>query len=231
MSIDNFSAVMLISYLLFLDRRWLDRLLHTRSAPPATMPLRARNVITVAAVLPALLLVVWWNASTIRIHGHDLMPQPAGVARSSVQLLGIWQGWNLFSPRPSTDDGWLTAVGRFEDGRKIDLLTGKPESARMRRFFIGPDMRWKKYESNLVDGPTAHFLQAALGQSLCVGPAEQLDKLGHRLYTVRLRWWSRSTPGWREAGGPYTPELIWLQLCYCDPLSHPPPSRKQPLPL
>jgi hypothetical protein len=203
---------MVISYLLLLDRRWLDRF----TAPPTlveSIDLRRRDVLTAALVIPALALAVWWNLATFTVHGRRVVDFPPALLNSTVQATGIWQAWNLFSPEPLHRDGWITAVGRFEDGRVIDLMTQKPETAQMRRYFVGPELRRKKYENYLLEAGTGGPLLFQLAASLCRRENARQPP-GRRLATVRIRWWYRQTPSWGEQPEPYAPETIWRHWCY-----------------
>ena len=38
------------------------------------------------------------------------------------KLLRLDQRWNLFAPRPFTDDGWDIIEGHLSDGRRVDLF-------------------------------------------------------------------------------------------------------------
>lgn len=50
---------------------------------------------------------------------HDVMV-------AVIQYPRLFQGWNMFSPNPITEDGVLTVDAITRDGRHIDPLTGKP---------------------------------------------------------------------------------------------------------
>lgn len=74
-----------------------------------------------------------------------------GYGRST----GMMQNWTLFAPKPVLQDGWFVVEGDRDDGRTIDLLTGKPvtyakpdpvcdqfKNQRWRRIFQNLWLRW-----------------------------------------------------------------------------------------
>jgi hypothetical protein len=66
-------------------------------------------------------LVVWWNLATLPVAANLPKPQPA---RAVVEVLRLDQRWNLFAPRPMTDDGWYVVPGALENGDLVDVYRG-----------------------------------------------------------------------------------------------------------
>lgn len=107
----------------------------------------------VAAV--ALTAVVMWNAQTI---GGRLSPDFPRLIKNhdivqGMQVLRLTQSWEVFSPHPSSKDGWLMVVATLHDGSQVDLFRGgrpvdwtKPEHVAD----IYTNTRWTKYSDNLT---------------------------------------------------------------------------------
>lgn len=70
-----------------------------------------------ARTVPALAigLVAFWLSG---------LPRPDVVSRL-VRMVGLAQGWKLFTP-PANTSGWIVAPARRADGTKIDALSGRP---------------------------------------------------------------------------------------------------------
>lgn len=224
MAIDNFSIVMLASYCLLLDRRWLDAVERWLSArqwrrgPPRAEPLRPApqrlgvgEALTALVVVPALALVVWWNLDTVRWTRSTLVGPLPRIVTAPVRTLGLWQEWNMFSPRPISADGWITVPARYENGRALDLLTGKPEAGRIHRYLVGPSMRWRKYTSNLARLRSAVLLRD-LAASWCRGENRGVPR-GRRLSTLEIRWWWRPVGADGRPVGRYLPVVLWRHWC------------------
>lgn len=60
-----------------------------------------------AEFAPALKNMPWWDAMS-----------------APVKALRLDQHWNLFAPRPYTDDGWDITEGHLQDGRAVDMYRG-----------------------------------------------------------------------------------------------------------
>jgi Vitamin K-dependent gamma-carboxylase len=93
-----------------------------------------------AAIFTVLVLLA--NVTTLRM---DLpFPPLLGL---SLRLTGLYQSWDMFSPDPAPDDGWILVVGRRGDGGEEDLLHGGPVSwakpAEVSSTF--PNFRWANY--------------------------------------------------------------------------------------
>lgn len=173
--------------------------------------LRALGALPLAALMA---VIVWWNLATVERGGVQIVGDVSGLPRVVVQYSGLWQGWNMFAPYPTTVDGWIVIPGVFEDGTTFDLRTGEPVSDEMVRYFFGPQMRWKKYESNLSRGDYDPLL-SAWGSYYCrryntgMGLPE-----GERLATLEIHFLYRRSHAPGEPVNPLEDELLWKHWCY-----------------
>jgi predicted DCC family thiol-disulfide oxidoreductase YuxK len=95
-----------------------------------------------------LLYVFLWNIGSVPNSRFKMSER----VRSIGELLGLAQGWTMFTPYPLKDDGWYVIPGKLKNGRQVDLFRNgeeitwaKPElvSATYKNF------RWQKYMMNL----------------------------------------------------------------------------------
>lgn len=176
----------------------------------------AAGRIAFTAVLAMLMaFLVWWNLTTVK--NGDESITPAGVPeipRRTIQLLGIWQAWDMFSPYPSTLDGWMVTPGQFEDGTSIDLRTGERLSLDFRRWYAGPGVRWKKYESNLSRNDYEPLLRA-WGSYYCYRYNTEM-KLpeGQRLATLEIHFYQIRSHAPGEPRSPIEDRMLWKHWCY-----------------
>jgi hypothetical protein len=114
----------------------------------------------VVAVLGSVLLavVVWENLRTLP--AAKGLPSPAPL-RAVVQVLRLDQRWNLFAPRPMTDDGWFVVPGALEGGELVDVFRGGSPvrlvelDERSKPADVSAELggyRWRKYLQNLRRG-------------------------------------------------------------------------------
>jgi len=203
MSIPNFSLVMCVSYLLFLPapvaplagRRW---------------PRRLGRLALAGLLLPLMGGVVWWNLAGLERDEKPFVPPPSGVMRGLVHYTGLWQFWGMFSPYPTPFDGWFRLEGQFQDGTRLDLLTGRPPSEAQTRWFWGPEERYKKYIENVQRLRPAPLL-GAWGAYSCREAAARPE--GSRLMTVEIWWVYRRVHPPGGARRPLEYERLWLHWC------------------
>ena len=133
---------------------------------------------------------------------------------NTVKFVGLWQRWNLFAPYPRTTDGWIVAPGKFEDNTTFDLRTGDPVVDDMQRWYWGPNVRWKKYESNM-SRKNYHPLKFAWGARYCRYYNVQLDMgKGKRLATLELQYRYRRSHEPGSELNPYETRVLWKHWCY-----------------
>ena len=96
------------------------------------------------ATASALVVVLAWNAATLSAaHGRlDMRPLVAPL----VGAANLKQYWRMFAPSPYYDDFWYVIPALARDGRREDLLSGRPVALRPPRD--GPNRyggyRWRK---------------------------------------------------------------------------------------
>lgn len=158
----------------FLEKKILSRFqffFRTKEEPRMVpyLPSTGANLVTLFFIL----YVVLWNFKSLQPDRYEAMvPEPLLPIGYALRLD---QKWKLFSPYPSTEQGWYVLVGTLFDGTEIDLLQGsgsvnweKPEQI----YSIYPGHRWRKYFSLLLSETYAE----------------------HRLYYVQYlcRFWNES---------------------------------------
>jgi hypothetical protein len=128
----------------------------------------------------------------------------------------MWQAWDMFSPYPSTQDGWIVVPGRFEDGTTFDLSTGLPLTQEYHDALFGPSVRWKKYESNLTRNNYDTLLEAWGGYYCDLYNNKGALAVDHRLATLEIRYYSTRSHAPGEPPNPLTDELLWKHWCYAE---------------
>lgn len=113
--------------------------------------------------LALLAYVVMWNFRGLpddlksKLSWKWEMPQSWNVLTKVIRLD---QRWSMFAPIPMTGDGWYVMPAKLVDGRRIDLLTGKPvtweKPALVSAQYI--DQRWRKWMENMTWAPSANLL-------------------------------------------------------------------------
>jgi hypothetical protein len=158
MRVGVFSVVLPLSYLVFVDAKWLDSLPRLgRLAPTArTSPSRFPPALVVLLSLQVFLIVVDQGYTRAE------RTEPRGL-RVEMLLSGLWQHWNVFAPDPPAMRMFFRAPGVRTDGTDVDVLTeAAPWLLPDRRFLYS---RWYKYRSNLENGDPA--ILRPFGQYVC----------------------------------------------------------------
>jgi hypothetical protein len=162
----------------------------------------------VAALL--LLYVVLLNLSNLPAQRYGALLPPA--TNWLAETLALHQRWDMFAPRPPTDDGWPVAAARTAGGAVVDAWREIPlDLTRPARFAtVYGDSRWTKYLTNLRH-PSYVFHRRLFGSFLCrrwnaahTGP----DRL-ERLTLVYML--ERTVPPDREL--PAEPLVLFAQAC------------------
>lgn len=89
----------------------------------------------------AVLMMLWWNLGSV-------WPEPFAVrgwSRRAAIFVRLDQYWDMFAPKPFTDDGWHVLSAETVDGRTIDLFRG------------GAPRRWAKPEDLSIYYPSEHW--------------------------------------------------------------------------
>lgn len=161
-----------------------------------------------------MLLVIRWNLTSVHKNNQPLMAELQGVPQAIVQYTGLWQSWNMFSPYPSTVDGWVQIPGVFEDGTRYDLLTEAPLNNKMKRWYFGPGMRWKKYEENLNSSALVALLKAWGGYYCRIYNTDQALPEGERLATLEIHFVWRSSHAPNQPKNDWQTRILWKHWCY-----------------
>jgi len=107
-----------------------------------------------AVVSVAMAMVLTWNLQTF---GNRLFSNfPRLLVNESIiegmRVMKLTQNWEVFSPHPSTRDGWLMVVATLRDGSVVDLFRdGRPVDWTKPEHVadVYQHTRWTKYSDNL----------------------------------------------------------------------------------
>ncbi|MBC8104583.1 MAG: HTTM domain-containing protein [Cytophagales bacterium] len=138
------------------EREWVL----ASQSPPAEPVLRRyrfnwRAILlnTVAGLL--LVYIFLWN---FRATGNRWGPRLLPYSLNRVaQVTHVDQGWQMFAPKPLTEDGWFVYPAKLRDGTTLDLFRGESTLGKPIRW-EKPDIlvshefkneRWRRYEMNL----------------------------------------------------------------------------------
>lgn len=149
---------------------------------------------TLAAL--ALVLMVWWNLSTLEA-GRVPMPSPL---RDVARVCRLDQAWTMFAPYPLMDDGWFIAAAHRADGSVVDAWTGA-DLAQEKPDVVSeafPNHRWRKLMINLMADPRAPFREGVAAY-LCRRSAAQRVEL---VFMQEV-----------EEGGPYERVVLADRVC------------------
>jgi hypothetical protein len=179
-------------------------------------------------LIPLFALVIWWNilqTSQYNDESYVEAPYPRAVpyppepfatvldnGENFVQLIGLWQYWDMFSPLPIQYDGFFVIEGEFENGETLDLLSELPvDYTRPNRWYWGPAMRWEKFEENVYLNNNEN-LRNAWASYYC-RLYESLP-MGERLAQLEIKMIRRDS--YPPNGSPNLPEIItvWYHWCY-----------------
>ncbi|MGJ3239086.1 MAG: HTTM domain-containing protein [Anaerolineae bacterium] len=238
LSIQDFSILMLICYVLFFDPAWLvgleDRIRHTPAwarlkakleqiiSPTADTPVPSsyhQRLMLSAVLLTLFGLVLLWNIEVAGDYTGEGIRYPAPIeqmwqpARNIVWYSGLWQYWDMFSPTPIQYDGWLVVEGQFENGISYDLFTEQAlDDERPTRWYWGPAMRWEKFEENVYRWRYDAILRG-WGSYYC--RTINRDRMqGTRLATLQVVMIVRQFHAPHESPQAYQREQLWYHWCY-----------------
>jgi hypothetical protein len=179
-------------------------------------------------LIPLFLLVIWWNVLRTSEYNDDsyveatyttAVPYPAEPletilrrGENLLQLIGLWQYWDMFSPLPIQYDGFIVIEATFENGEVFDLVSGQPvDYERLSRWYWGPEMRWEKWEENVYNSSN-EALRRSWAAYFC--RLYEVKPIGERLATLEIQMVRRDSylPG-GSPNEPYT-TTIWYHWCY-----------------
>ena len=218
MWLDLFPWVCIAAWLAFLPSALWDRLATLKfprfSAPTrwaaALRPPPPRAIGLAGSVL-VLALLVLVTASFV-----DAVPGGRrSFPRRFLWLTMMDQSWKMFSPAPSSEDGWFVIEGWREDGKSFDLWNGggpptdaKPASFRTTAY---PNTQWLAWLTGLRNyGRRDYF--PYFGRYLCHRWNDHRAASDHiRLVAIRYMVELTPPPGKPATGA--VPEVVWLQPC------------------
>jgi hypothetical protein len=156
-----------------------------------------------AVAAGALAFVLGWNTlSTHPAWRRAAEEQPVLQALMLPwQLLRLGQVWMMFSPHPPLSTPWNVVEGRLADGRRVDLLWGRPvpprfeEPERPQDYY--PSGRWERIFANASTSEYAYPYRSLASYYCRSWPAE--DRLAVVSFYARRR---DSVLGGRGQAGP-----------------------------
>ncbi len=100
-------------------------------------------------VMVSMVLAATWNIATL-FQSEKQLP---AILRAPTVSLNIDQKWNMFAPKPFSEDGWFVIAGTLVNGTPVDLFRkvvgpvdfSKPEVIAD----MYPNSLWRKYYGNL----------------------------------------------------------------------------------
>ena len=123
----------------------------TKRRLPVVSDQDPRKIIKILTSIVVAFFIVYlgvWNLSNL----PDSKIKISSSGQWMANALRIDQKWNMFSPKPLTDDGWYIIAGQLEDLTRVDLFRNgqlvsfdKPKSVSL----TYRDQRWQKYMMNL----------------------------------------------------------------------------------
>jgi len=217
MAVPNFSMVMLACYLLFFEGAWLVRI-GQRIFPQRTfedipalspaLPLSRRRIVLVLSLGCLLFTVYAYNLWHMRPDEKPLGHAISTPQTQVVQLLGLWQIWDMFAPNPFPTDGGMLVNGTYDDGQMVELRTGMTDRDRIPRFYFGTGTRWKKYDENLYYSWLTDLMDAQ-AQYYC----RTLNTADKQLQQVEFVYRFRQTNAYDEPRNPYRDQPLWTIPC------------------
>lgn len=202
-----------------------------RHGPPLRVPLPVNAFLALCLVI-----VTWWNMSTIHKQVGRSMAVPEQI-RWIGNVLRLDQKWDMFAPYPMKDDGWYVLPGRLSNGQSVELWRKEPtrwvpvdtsdghvpilneldESLELERFKPAEassefkSQRWRKYMRNLWVKTNKNW-RLYFGKHVC-REWNATHKGGESLRSFRMVYMKEYTP---KPGGKtkIEPVLIWKHDCF-----------------
>ena len=97
------------------------------------------KIFKVAMAMIYLIGAFWWSMP----ESFPLRPVVTAWVDRPFRFLGLWQGWNMFAPNPISEDIFLSVIGTFDNGERVEW-----EVTRMNTmdYFTRYRMeRWRKF--------------------------------------------------------------------------------------
>jgi hypothetical protein len=172
---------------------------------PARKPGALETLLVVASIL---LITSGLLAPTLRPQD----PAEAGFFRRLSILMGWEQRWPMFSPRPTTEDGWYVMEGVTSAGRRVDVWTeAEPTYDRPADFAAAyRDMAWMEYLYQLRGARNASF-RPYLGRYLCADHTSRLTE--EPIDSLKITFMMERTPPPGRPMAPVEREVLWAGEC------------------
>lgn len=219
MAVPNFSFVMLACYLLFFEGSWIVWLIKRRfperqfvdiPAVSPAHPLKPLQIVQVLMLGALLFSVYGYNFWLMRPAEKPLGLPISDLQTHTVQMLGLWQIWDMFSPNPFPTDGGLLMNGTYADGQIVELRTGLTERDRLPRFYFGTGTRWKKYDENLHYSSLTDLMETQAHYYCRIMNANQPD---NPLLQIEYVYRSRQVNDYGTPRNPYKDQPLQVIAC------------------
>jgi hypothetical protein len=237
MPLTDFSLIMLVSYIPFLEPGWVEWLeMRLRAIPRIWMWLAkirdyAAQKIVVSPVPPvrysrlrrgglAVMLsitmfgIIWWNLDSFSSFGKPIVPAMPELPKALILYSGLWQSWNMFAPFPASSDIWVIIPGHFEDGTNVDVRTRLPVTNDTPPIEWSALMRWPKFEENINNDRSTQMLAAWAGYYCHEYNEVEQRQPGSRLATLEIHLLSRPIHAPDQPVNPVQDTTLWKHWCY-----------------
>lgn len=178
---------------------------------PTPLQKTAQSLTTIL-IISLTVYVIGWN-----IDGLDLKQR---AISSQVEPIGWFthldQKFNMFAPKPLTEDGWYVFPGILRDGTQIDVFSGKTGKISYEKpewiAYIYKNQRWQKYLMNLWAGNFKDY-RLSYGRYLCREWNDHHDMDQH-LLQFDMIFMLENTPPPGQVQLPIVPTTIWSHQCF-----------------
>jgi hypothetical protein len=166
-----------------------------------------------ALPLAAIVLIIAWNLQSLPRGRTYIDHQNEWMMR----IPRLDQKWDMFSPKPLTEDGWYVIDGALDDGSKVDVYNRTAGAVSWEKpplvSATYPNERWQKYLMNLWNKKhRQHWLY--YGRYVCRSWNE--GKTGSdRLKNFEIFFMlERSNPTLASGKEPVEKVSLWRHNCY-----------------
>jgi hypothetical protein len=175
-----------------------------------------------------MMLVLWKNADNFRLHNAPIVPAMPPAAAAVVNLTGLRQAWNLFSPTPVQVDWSIAIPGTFDNRTSYDLRTGAPLRTEIAPVQLGPEYRWKQYQMivgqdrpvPLLDAWSRYYCRIYNDPINPKNPDNPTRPTGvlqqARLASLEIRLMYRRSHAPGQTPNPVQSDVLWVQSCARD---------------
>lgn len=213
----DFLLVLSVSYILFFSQS-----IHAKQSDfvvsfdaETSQDRRKRTYKLAISILLAVLMafVLWENADNFRWHDAPIAPVLPSTITSLLNLIGLHQGWDLFSPNPVQLDWSIAVPGTFGDQTSLELRTRMPFREEIIPIRLGPEYRWKQLEF-IVSQTRAIPLLESWGDYYCRQyNTEKTPPARSPLLSVQLQFVYRYSHRPGQAINPVQNDVLWVSVC------------------